>query len=102
MLLTMPVLIAFYNLLSEAIELRGAPFMLWLHDLSVADPYYVTPVLMGVSQLVQQRMAPAQADPAQQKMMMVMPVVFTFLFITSPSGLALYWLPPNRLPVGPP
>jgi YidC/Oxa1 family membrane protein insertase len=100
MLLTMPVLLAFYNLLSEAIELRGAPFMLWIHDLSVADPYYVTPILMGLSQLAQQRMAPAAADPAQQKMMLIMPVVFTFLFITSPSGLALYWLASNVLLIG--
>jgi YidC/Oxa1 family membrane protein insertase len=100
MLLTMPVLLAFYNLLSEAIELRGAPFTLWIRDLSVADPYYVTPILMGLSQLAQQRMAPAAADPAQQKMMMVMPVVFTFLFITSPSGLALYWLASNVLLIG--
>jgi YidC/Oxa1 family membrane protein insertase len=100
MLLTFPVLLAFYGLLSEAIELRGAPFTLWIHDLSVADPYYVTPILMGLSQLAQQRMAPAQADPAQQKMMMVMPIVFTFLFITSPSGLALYWLASNVLLIG--
>jgi len=100
MLLTMPVLLAFYGLLSEAIELRGAPFTLWLHDLSVADPYYVTPILMGLSQLAQQRMQPAQADPTQQKMMMIMPVVFTFMFITSPSGLALYWLASNVLLIG--
>jgi YidC/Oxa1 family membrane protein insertase len=100
MLLTMPVLLAFYNLLSEAIELRGAPFMLWIHDLSLPDPFYVTPILMGLSQLAQQRMAPAAADPAQQKMMMVMPIVFTFLFITSPSGLALYWLASNVLMIG--
>jgi YidC/Oxa1 family membrane protein insertase len=100
MLLTFPVLLAFYGLLSEAIELRGAPFTLWIHDLSVADPYYVTPILMGLSQLAQQRMAPAQVDPAQQKMMMIMPIVFTFLFITSPSGLALYWLASNVLLIG--
>jgi len=100
MLLTFPVLLAFYGLLSEAVELRGAPFMLWIHDLSAADPYYVTPILMGLSQLAQQRMAPAQVDPAQQKMMMIMPVVFTFLFITSPSGLALYWLASNVLLIG--
>ena len=100
MLLTFPVLLAFYGLLSEAVELRGAPFMLWIHDLSVADPYYVTPILMGLSQMAQQRMAPAQMDPAQQKMMMIMPVVFTFLFITSPSGLALYWLASNVLLIG--
>lgn len=100
MLLTFPVLLAFYGLLSEAIELRGAPWMLWIKDLSVADPYYVTPILMGLSQLAQQRMAPAAADPMQQKMMMIMPVVFTFLFITSPSGLALYWLASNVLLIG--
>jgi YidC/Oxa1 family membrane protein insertase len=100
MLLTFPVLLAFYGLLSESIELRGAPFILWIKDLSVMDPYYVTPILMGVSQLAQQRMAPAAADPAQQKMMMIMPIVFTFLFITYPSGLALYWLASNVLLIG--
>jgi len=100
MVLTFPVLFAFYGLLSEAIELRGAPFMLWIKDLSAADPYYVTPILMGLSQLAQQRMAPAAADPAQQPMMMLMPVVFMFLFITSPSGLALYWLASNVLLIG--
>ena len=100
MLLTFPVLLAFYGLLSESVELRGAPFILWIKDLSVMDPYYVTPILMGVSQLAQQRMAPAAADPAQQKMMMIMPIVFTFLFITYPSGLALYWLASNVLLIG--
>jgi YidC/Oxa1 family membrane protein insertase len=100
MLLTFPVLLAFYGLLSESIELRGAPFIFWIKDLSVMDPYYVTPILMGVSQLAQQRMAPAAADPAQQKMMMIMPIVFTFLFITYPSGLALYWLASNVLLIG--
>ena len=100
MLLTMPVLLAFYNLLSESIELRGAPFILWIKDLSVMDPYYVTPILMGASQLIQQRMAPAGTDPAQQRMMMIMPIVFTFLFITYPSGLALYWLASNVLLIG--
>jgi YidC/Oxa1 family membrane protein insertase len=98
MLLTMPVLIAFYELLSESIELRGSPFIFWLKDLSAADPYYVTPILMGISQMVQQKMTPmAGADPVQQKMMMFMPILFTFLFITSPSGLALYWFASNVL-----
>jgi len=101
MLLTMPVLLAFYGLLSESIELRGAPFIFWLKDLSVADPYYVTPILMGISQIVQQKMTPMTgADPVQQKMMLFMPVVFTFLFITSPSGLALYWFFSNVLVIG--
>ena len=101
MLLTMPVLFAFYGLLSESIELRGAPFIFWLKDLSLADPYYVTPILMGLSQVVQQRMTPMTGvDPVQQKMMMFMPVVFTFLFLTSPSGLALYWFASNVLVIG--
>jgi YidC/Oxa1 family membrane protein insertase len=98
MLLTMPVLIAFYELLSESIELRGSPFIFWLKDLSAADPYYVTPILMGISQMVQQKMTPMTgADPVQQKMMLFMPILFTFLFITSPSGLALYWFASNVL-----
>jgi YidC/Oxa1 family membrane protein insertase len=100
MLLTFPILLAFYGVLTESIELRGAPFVFWLKDLSVADPLYVTPILMGVSQFVQQRMTPTATDPAQQKMMMIMPLVFTFFFITSPSGLALYWLASNVLLIG--
>jgi YidC/Oxa1 family membrane protein insertase len=98
MLLTLPVLLAFYGLLSEAIELRGAPFMFWIKDLAAADPYYVTPILMGASQVLQQKMTPMTgADPVQQKMMLFMPIVFTFLFLTSPSGLALYWFASNVL-----
>jgi YidC/Oxa1 family membrane protein insertase len=101
MLLTMPVLLAFYGLLSEAIELRGAPFIFWIKDLAAADPYYVTPILMGASQMVQQKMTPMTgADPVQQKMMLFMPIIFTFLFITSPSGLALYWFASNVLVIG--
>ena len=98
MLMTFPVLLAFYSLLSEAIELRGAPFILWIRDLAAADPYYVTPILMGASQVVQQKMMPMTGvDPVQQKMMLLMPVVFTFLFLTSPAGLALYWFASNVL-----
>jgi YidC/Oxa1 family membrane protein insertase len=98
MLLTFPVLIAFYSLLSEAIEMRGAPFILWIHDLAAPDPYYVTPILMGASQVLQQKMMPMTgADPVQQKMMLFMPVMFTFLFLTSPAGLALYWFASNVL-----
>src|SRR5262245_38279849 len=100
MLLPLPILFAFYSLLSEAIELRGAPFMLWIKDLSLADPYYVTPILMGISHLAQQKMAPAAADRAQQNMMLIMPVMFTFFFLTSPSGLALYWFASNVLLIG--
>ncbi len=101
MLLTMPFIFAFYALLSTAIELRGAPWILWVHDLSAHDPYFVTPILMGVSQVWQQRLAPAAGmDPIQQKMTMLMPVFFTFLFLWYPSGVALYWLINNVFAIG--
>ncbi len=100
-LLTFPLIFAFYALLSTAIELRGAPFIGWIHDLSAHDPYYVTPVLMGVSQLWQQWTMPsAGVDPAQQKMMMFMPIMFTFMFLWAPSGLAIYWLVSNVWQIG--
>lgn len=97
MLLQFPVLIGFYNLLSHAIELRGAPWILWIDDLSMHDPIYVLPIVMGAVQFLQQRMAPAMGDPMQRRMMMAMPVVFTFLFMGFPSGLVLYWLTNNVL-----
>jgi YidC/Oxa1 family membrane protein insertase len=101
MLLTMPFIFAFYALLSTAIELRGAPFIFWIHDLSAHDPYFVTPILMGISQIWQQRLAPAAGmDPIQQKMTMLMPVFFTFLFLWYPSGVALYWLINNVFAIG--
>ena len=101
MLLTLPVLLAFYALLSTAIELRGAPFFGWIHDLSAHDPYYVTPILMGVSQIWQQRMTPAAGiDPAQQKMMMFMPVIFTFMFLWRRPACALYWFVSNVWAIG--
>ncbi|MEI6668203.1 MAG: membrane protein insertase YidC [Acidobacteriota bacterium] len=99
MLLTMPVLFAFYNLLSQAIELRGAPFALWITDLSLQDPLYVTPVLMGITMVVQQRMTPSTADPVQQKMFMFMPIVFTGMFLWAPSGLVIYWFFSNLLAI---
>jgi YidC/Oxa1 family membrane protein insertase len=100
MLLTMPVLFAFYALLSQAIELRGAPFALWIHDLSGADPYYVIPALMGVTMFWQQRVTPAAMDPAQQKVMMIMPVMFTAMMVFSPSGVVLYWFVSNLWAIG--
>jgi len=99
MLLTMPVLFAFYNLLSQAIELRGAPFAFWIKDLSLQDPLYVTPVLMGITMVVQQRMTPSTADPVQQKMFMFMPIVFTGMFLWAPSGLVIYWFFSNLLAI---
>jgi YidC/Oxa1 family membrane protein insertase len=101
MLLTFPFIFAFYALLSTAIELRGAPWFGWIHDLSAHDPYFVTPILMGISQIWQQRLAPAAGmDPVQQKMTMLMPVFFTFLFLWYPAGVALYWLVNNIWAIG--
>jgi YidC/Oxa1 family membrane protein insertase len=100
MLLTMPVLFAFYAMLSASIELRGTPFFGWLHDLSVKDPYYITPVLMGATMFWQQRMMPSTADPVQQKMFMFMPLIFTTMFLAAPSGLVVYWLVSNLLAIG--
>jgi YidC/Oxa1 family membrane protein insertase len=92
MLLTMPFLFAFYSMLSQAIEIRGAEFAGWIQDLAAADPYYVLPILTGVTMMWQQKLTPAGVDPTQQKVMMIMPVMFTFIFISQPSGLSLYWL----------
>lgn len=91
MLATMPVLLAFYSLLSMSIELRGAPFVGWIHDLSSKDPYYVLPALMGITMFWQQKITPSSADPAQQKVMMIMPLMFTGIMASSPSGAVLYW-----------
>jgi YidC/Oxa1 family membrane protein insertase len=100
MVLQIPVFFALYKVLLVSIELRGAPFMLWIHDLAAKDPSYVMPIIMGVTMVVQQKMTPSSMDPAQQKMMMIMPVVFTFMFLSFPSGLVLYWLVNNLLSIG--
>ena len=100
MLLTLPVLFAFYAMLSVAIELRGAPFVGWIRDLSTYDPWFVTPILMGATQFVQQRMTPATGDPAQQRIMMFMPLIFMTMFIWAPSGLVLYWTVSNLWAIG--
>ena len=99
MLLQIPVFIALYHALFFSIELRGAPFMLWIQDLSVSDPYYVTPVLMGATMFLQQKMTPMMGDPIQQKIMMFLPIVFTFLFLTFPAGLVIYWTVNNLLTI---
>ncbi len=91
-LLQIPVFFALYKILSISIELRGAPFMLWITDLAEKDPYYILPIIMGATMVIQQKMTPSTMDPKQQKLMMLLPVVFTFLFLTFPSGLVLYWL----------
>jgi YidC/Oxa1 family membrane protein insertase len=97
LLLQFPILLAFYSLLANSIELRQAPFIWWLHDLAVKDPYYVLPVIMGITMFISQKMTPMTpgTDPTQAKMMMIMPVVFTFMFFGVMSGLNLYFLCSN-------
>ncbi len=92
MLVQIPFFIALYQALMNAIELRHAPFMLWINDLSGKDPLYITPILMGITMLIQQMLTPSSGDPTQKKMMYILPVVFTFMFLNFPSGLVLYWL----------
>lgn len=106
MFLQLPVFIALYQALSYAIELRHAHFIcipsiyLCINDLSAPDPYYVTPIIMGGTMVLQQWMTPSAGDPMQKKMMLLMPVVFTYMFLSFPSGLVLYWLVSNLLSVG--
>jgi len=104
MLLQLPLLYGMYNVLSVSIELRGAPFFGWIRDLSTFDPWYVTPILMGVTMFIQQRMAMTRVtDPqqrAQQRMMQFMPIMFAFMFLKLPSGLTLYWFVSNLLQIG--
>ncbi len=99
-LVQIPVFIALYWVLLAAIELRHAPFMLWIHDLSALDPYYVLPVLMAASMVVQTKLNPVPPDPVQAKVMMFMPYVFSIFFFFFPAGLVLYWLVNNLLSIG--
>lgn len=99
MIVQIPVFIGLYYVLIEAIQLRHAPFMFWLHDLSAKDQYYVLPILMGASMFVQQLLSPQSPDPVQSKMMMALPIVFTVFFLNFPSGLVLYWLVNNVLSI---
>lgn len=99
MLLQIPVFIALYKVLLKSIDLKGAHFIWWLTDLSVKDPYYVTPILMGISMFAQQKLSPAGADPMQRNIMLAMPVVFTIMFLSFPSGLVIYWLVSNILSI---
>ncbi|MBU0745087.1 MAG: membrane protein insertase YidC [Gammaproteobacteria bacterium] len=99
MIVQIPFFIALYYVLISAVELRHSPFMFWIHDLSAPDPFYILPILMGISMFLQQRLSPTSADPTQAKMMMFMPVIFTFFFLNFPSGLVLYWLVSNILSI---
>jgi YidC/Oxa1 family membrane protein insertase len=99
MLIQIPVFIALYNALQNGIEMRHAPFFLWIKDLAAKDPIYITPLIMGATMVLQQKMTPTAADPAQAKMFLLMPVMFTFLFLNFPSGLVIYWLINNVLSI---
>ncbi|GAA5218730.1 membrane protein insertase YidC [Corallincola platygyrae] len=99
-LIQMPIFIALYWVLLESYELRQAPFFLWIDDLSVKDPYYVLPLLMGGSMWLMQKMSPTTiTDPTQQKVMQFMPVIFTVMFLWFPSGLVLYWFVSNLISI---
>lgn len=98
-LLQMPVFLALYWTLMESVELRQAPFLLWIDDLSVMDPYFVLPILMGISMYLTQMMQPEPPDPIQAKVFKFLPIMMTFFFLWFPAGLVLYWLINNILSV---
>ncbi|MDX1807907.1 MAG: membrane protein insertase YidC [Sulfurospirillaceae bacterium] len=96
MILQIPVFFAIYRVLQNAVELKGAPWIFWIHDLAVMDPYFILPVLMGLSMFIQQRLAPNNfTDKTQEKIMKFLPLIFTFFFVTFPAGLTLYWFVSN-------
>ena len=99
-LIQMPFFLAFYWVLLESVEMRQAPFALWITDLSSRDPYFILPIIMGAAMLFQQRLNPAPADPVQAKVMQVMPIMFTGFFAFFPSGLVLYWVTNTLLSIG--
>jgi YidC/Oxa1 family membrane protein insertase len=99
-LLQMPVFFALFRLLSTAVELRNAPWILWIRDLSAPDPYFILPIVMGATSLTMQRMMPSSPDPMQRRMMQMMPLVFVFFAFAFPSGLVLYWVTNNILTMG--
>ncbi|SLM47580.1 Membrane protein insertase YidC [Nitrospira japonica] len=99
MVLQMPVFVALFNILYMTIDLRQAPFFGWITDLSVQDPYYVLPIIMGATMVLQQKITPTTMDPTQAKIMLMLPAFMTFLFINFPAGLVLYWLTNNVLTI---
>jgi len=99
LLIQLPIFWGVFRMLVASVEFRHAPFLLWIQDLSVMDPTYVTPILRGATQFISQKMTPTSADPAQAKMMLIMPVMMTVFFISFPSGLVLYWLTTNVLQI---
>jgi YidC/Oxa1 family membrane protein insertase len=99
LLLQMPILYAFYQLLSVSVELRHAPWILWIHDLSAPDPFRLLPVIMGATQFLQVYLAPQSGDPAQRRLFLLMPLFMMVFFLSAPSGLVLYWLTNNILTI---
>ena len=99
MIVQIPVFWAFYTMLRGAYELRGAPWIFWIKDLSQHDPFYILPIVMGAGMLLQQKISGPPGDPAQAKIMMLMPVMFTFMFLNFPSGMVLYWLTNSTLSI---
>ncbi|PHQ79349.1 MAG: membrane protein insertase YidC [Coxiella sp. (in: Bacteria)] len=100
MLIQIPVFFALYYVLIESVQLRQAPWIWWIHDLSVRDPFYILPILMGASMFAQQKLSPAPPDATQAKVMMFMPIMFTVMFLWFPAGLVLYWLTNSLLSIG--
>ncbi|NLC71639.1 MAG: membrane protein insertase YidC [Desulfuromonadaceae bacterium] len=99
MIIQIPVFFALYKVLMDDIALRHAPFMFWIQDLSAKDPYYITPIIMGVTMFIQQKLTPSTMDSTQAKILLYMPLVFTFMFLNFPSGLVIYWLVNNLLTI---
>jgi YidC/Oxa1 family membrane protein insertase len=99
LLVQMPILYAFYRLLSTSVELRHAPWLFWVRDLSAQDPYFILPLIMGATQFLQVKLAPQAGDPAQRRLFMLMPVFMLIFFLSAPSGLVLYWLTNNVLTI---
>jgi len=98
-LIQMPVFISLYWVIMESVEVRHAPFMLWIKDMSVMDPYFALPLIMGITMYIQQSLNPTPPDPMQAKVMKMMPIGFTLMFMWFPSGLVLYWVVNNTLSI---
>jgi len=99
-LVQIPVFIALYWVLLESVELRQAPWILWIQDLSTRDPFFILPLLMGLTMFIQYKLNPPPMDPIQQKIFMALPVVFTVFFAFFPAGLVLYWFTNNLFSIG--
>ncbi|MES2204373.1 MAG: membrane protein insertase YidC [Pseudomonadota bacterium] len=99
LLIQIPVFIALYWVIVESVQLRQAPFIFWIHDLAMKDPFYVMPVIMGLTMFIQQKISPPPPDPVQAKVMMLLPVIFTVFFLQFPAGLVLYWIVNNTLSI---